>query len=376
MSRHLFILHFDFGDDVLKSTGLRNLFKATLCCLYSLVFAELFLRILAPVPVFPRYVTAAPYGVRVNEPNSRYWHTSADVSVQFRTNSKGMRSDEEIPYEPPAGKKRVLVLGDSFAMGYESTLEGMFTSQMADALKSNGFDVQIVNLAVSGHSNAEELIVFREEGKKYHPDVVLLCWHPSDLTENVRSALFELKEEQLVRKNSSYLPGIEVQRRLFQIPGFEWISSRSQIYSWARENLALKVFKPLLLFVQVLRHRSNGNEKATITPGEADPAEDYSKKLVVSLLRQINQEVAEAGSQFLILDIPGVSGGDQLQSQFPQELLTEMHVVNPIPELNAHQGLEIYHKRSHRHFTPAACKIVGEQLAKEIVSHKLFVRPE
>ena len=79
--------------------------------------AEIFLRTFDPRPMLPRYVQAGDFGIRVNMPNQTYVHHTPEYRVEIRTNSKGMRSNVDYPYEKPAGVKRIVVLGDSFGMG-------------------------------------------------------------------------------------------------------------------------------------------------------------------------------------------------------------------------------------------------------------------
>jgi hypothetical protein len=168
----------------------------------------MFLRLLAPQPLMPRNVTASNFGIRVNMPNDSYWQTTPEVHVQLRINSQGIRADEEIPLEKPAGTKRIVVLGDSYGMGYEVDLKDTFTTQMANRLNAAGQKVQIINLSVSGYGNAEELLMLENRGFAFHPDLVLLAWHQSDFDDNVRSELFVLSDGKLVRDHAEYLPGV------------------------------------------------------------------------------------------------------------------------------------------------------------------------
>lgn len=103
-----YLLRFLVKVDVVTASRLRSCFRCAFGFAYAVIFAELFLRNFAPVAVFPRYVTAAPFGIRVNEPNRHYWHTSPDVSLEIRTNSRGVRSDEEISYEAAQGSSESL----------------------------------------------------------------------------------------------------------------------------------------------------------------------------------------------------------------------------------------------------------------------------
>ena len=109
--------------------------KVLFAAAWTIFAAEWFLRLLDPVPVVPRYVMAGPDGIRVNEPNKTYQQRSADFHITIHINAEGMRCDEDITYAKPAGIKRIVVLGDSFSMGYENSLHDSFITQMGLDLK-------------------------------------------------------------------------------------------------------------------------------------------------------------------------------------------------------------------------------------------------
>lgn len=342
-----------------KGRRARRILSYVLAVVYAIVFAECFIRIFAPVAIFPRYVTAAPFGIRVNEPSRRYWHMSPDVCIEIRTNSKGIRADREIPYEKPPGVKRIVVLGDSFAMGYEVDLKDMFTTRMEEELRTKGINAEVVNLAVSGHGNAEELIMLQEEGLKYQPDLVLVCWHSTDYDDNVRSGLYRLNARKLERAATSYVPGVEIQKKLYRIPVYEWVSNHSQFYSWARETLSGRVIKPLMV---VLRQQKS-EDASTEESASASSTTSYVTNLTVALLHQIEDVTHQHGAEFLILDVPN-SG---TVSAFPRDEHTGtfgLPVTSPIPAFAGYTHEQLFHQRSHRHFTPFACSIVGHVLAE------------
>jgi len=192
--------------------------------MYGVVACELFLRFFSPVPLTPLGWRVTSYGLRGNEINRSYRHTTPEYCINIRTNSKGIRADREILYEKTDGVKRIVLLGDSFAMGCGVNLEDTFSSQMQKFLKESGVNSEIVNLGVPAYGNAEELILLKEEGLKYQPDLVLLAWHPSDYAENVRSNLFSLENGHLIRKNKAYLPMARISEFLFQFKVYRWIA--------------------------------------------------------------------------------------------------------------------------------------------------------
>lgn len=345
--------------------------------LWAIFAAEMFLRLLHPVPVVPRHVMAGPYGIRVNEPNKTYWHRSADFRIQIRTNDRGIRADEEIPYSKPAGVKRIVVLGDSFGMGYEVNLEDTFLARMEQELRVAGQNVQVVNLSVSGYGNAEELIALEMEGLKYHPDLVLLCWDETDYEDNVRSNLYAIEGGKVVRKNPTYLPGVTMQRRLNGLPGYNWVESHLDLYSFIREWVSFNVAKPLLVLLR--DPLGQVHEDAAPDAASNDTRSrwtGYPTDLMIALLREIQRVCGTAGSKFAILDIPEHNENTAFHSSFPADPSGRsfgLDVISPVRVFEQNSGRElIFWKRSQGHLTPAGCKIVGHLVASEILTRGLL----
>ena len=96
-------------------------------------------------------------------------------------NSNGLRIDKDIPYENNNGKKRVLLLGDSFVYGYGLDDEETIALKLQEDF---GQDYEIINMGVDGYGTGQEILQFYEQGIKYNPDVVMLFFYPNDFTEN------------------------------------------------------------------------------------------------------------------------------------------------------------------------------------------------
>jgi hypothetical protein len=344
------------------------------------VASELFLRILAPVPLLPRYVIAAPYGVRANQPGITYYHTTPDVHVRMTINSKGLRADREIPYQKTPGVARIVALGDSFGMGYEVDLKDMFLSVMERRLNEAGHPCEVVNLSVSGHGNAEELIALQEEGFRYQPDLVIVSWHETDLVDNVRSKLFRLDESgQLVRDASTYLPGTATQAKLAQYGLYRWLSENCQLYSFVRETVAGKI-KDLLASRRSLPTAPASKPGSEEAPGEkAPPASSLTsaQKLTVALMHRMQAECRDHGAEFLVLELP--AGSERTSSRsFPKSPRGDefgLRIVNLVPSFLQHSDQQLYWKRGHFHLTPLGCRLAGEALSRAILEGGLLDRP-
>jgi len=333
--------------------------------IYAFITAELFLRIFNPVPMLPRYIEAKSYGIRGNIGNLKYWHTTPDVKVQVRTNSAGMRADRNIPYRKPAGVKRIVVLGDSFGMGYEVDLKDTFLARMNEILRNSGINCETVNLSSSGYSNAEELIVLNNEGFRYEPDLVLLAWHASDLNENIRSNLFKLENGKLVRNAATYLPGVKIQEFLYRHPLCRLFTDNSHLFNWLRDNAGRKM-KLILDYIRI-GSKDNKNSKKI--------SKIKTEELTLALLKEIKSRCDRERCKFMIFDIPTRRTRTEFVSVFPQvgdKNLNKFNYVNPLKKFSEYKGDLLYWERGHGHFTPEGCSLSGQVIAEFIIAHELL----
>jgi len=92
----------------------------------------------------------------------------------FRKTSPPMQQDKDRPH-----RGRIIVLGDSQAMGWGVQDEETFASVLA---AEHGFEV--FNLAVSSYGTARELLRLRKEFDLQKGDTVVIQYHPNDANEN------------------------------------------------------------------------------------------------------------------------------------------------------------------------------------------------
>ncbi len=357
-----------------------------LAFLWAVTVAEAFLRILNPVPVVPRHVIALPFGIRGNEANKRYTHTSADFTIEIRINAQGMRADEDVTYAKPDGVKRIVVLGDSFGMGYEVSLEDTFTSQLERLLNESGQRVEVLNLSVSGHGTSEQLRMLLNEGLKYDPDLVLLAWHVTDYADNVRSGFYEFGDDgRLTDTGWAFLPGVSAREQMESIPGMTLVTDRSMLFWFLREWVSTNVAKPALA---AMRNRSDAPEADD--PGDDEQGDEsgarnrspeafagtpYAMDLSVAILDELERVCDEAGANLLILDIPIRLERTKFKSLFPlRQAKAVLHspILSPVEAFHGSAGRLIFWERSQRHFTPYGCGLVARELASVIRADRLL----
>jgi hypothetical protein len=107
-----------------------------------------------------------------------------EVDVVFKYNSLGLRGPER-DYRKPAGARRVLVLGDSFAEGFFAGESATVPAVLEQRLTAAGCaPCEVINGGTAGYSTDQEYLFYREEGRRYGADVVVLMVYYNDLLSN------------------------------------------------------------------------------------------------------------------------------------------------------------------------------------------------
>ena len=360
--------------------------RLALGVVWTPVAAEIFLRLLAPVPMLPRYIEAGPHGVRANMASASYRHQTPEYTVAIRTNAQGMRSDTDFAKAKSDDVRRVAIVGDSFGMGYGVDLEESSLHLLERALQERlGCEVEILNFSVSGFGPAEELVVLESEILDYDPDLVIQYFCANDPTDDTRSALFRLEDGELVRGNREYLPAVEIREFLFSFPIYRWLAGESHLYNLARDRAGSTV-KTMLATLRAASsakapvEEASGGEIST-DPTDAPGAEPIppagadvtpAQWLTLKILDRMRARVRNAGANFLILSIPQRGGRAIFNDRFPYSEDLPFDVVVPLEEFEAANGEMLYWERSHGHWTPLGCRLVADALLERILADGLL----
>jgi hypothetical protein len=98
--------------------------------------------------------------------------------IPVAINSKGLR-DAEYGYAKPEDAFRILVLGDSYAQAPQVPAEDSFPKLLEAQLNGRhppSVRFEAINTGVIGYGTDQELLFFRREGYRYHPDLVILTF--------------------------------------------------------------------------------------------------------------------------------------------------------------------------------------------------------
>ena len=94
-------------------------------------------------------------------------------------NQFGLRASDDMQLEKQAGRKRVLVLGDSYVWGLGATQTDIFTEPAV-----HGTNDELINCGVSGYGTDQEYLFYQRTGQKFDVDQVALVFTPYNDVEN------------------------------------------------------------------------------------------------------------------------------------------------------------------------------------------------
>jgi len=216
-------------------------------------------------------------------------------------NSRGFR-DRERPREKPAGVRRLVLLGDSFAWGY-----GLSTPErLSELLEASLPGTEVINLGLAGTSTDQQCLVLEREGLGYSPDGAILLVHDTDIWHNSLKANYGRPKPHFVLSGESLeLRGVPVPRGAGPGAG-EWPAAgeearKSGLKSFLGEHSRLyrlladriKSFSPLRKVLQ--------------GAGAVDDSYDsaYNVELTSRIVTRMRDSARKAGAKdFLVILVP------------------------------------------------------------------------
>jgi hypothetical protein len=353
-----------------KSVARRTFMRIALL-VYSVLFAEGFIRIFDAQAVMPRYITGTAWGVRGNIPYSHYWHHTPEVDVEYRINGQGLRANREYSLQKSPGSCRIGLFGDSFFFGLEADYKDTFGSLLEQRLREGGINAEVLNFAVGGFGTAEMLQTYEKFGFKFNPDIVIFSWEASDFNDNVRSDLYRLQNGRLERANASYLPAVSVQTSLMRYAVYRFVADHSQLYTFVRERFN-RIVKQQLIAAQKARlgvpqaGDTDADRAASDDTDIDDVAHRNKIQLSAAILLHAQDEIVSSGREFYVVDIPSRLSRTEFASTIgilPESVRSRIPIVSPLAALikAARPDLKLYYEKGLGHFTPTGTEILVDE---------------
>lgn len=175
-----------------SSAGRANAILLAITLIVLVVAAEIVLRVVYHPEFLGSVIRYDPLLGWSLEPNSSLVSVDSQRGLRYRidVNSNGLR-DRDVPVAKQDGRKRVLILGDSFAFGVGLNAGERFSDLLDGMLED---DVDVVNAGVPGWGTDQEMLFYESSLRGFKPDVVVLAFTgQNDVVNNgLRSPLVEV----------------------------------------------------------------------------------------------------------------------------------------------------------------------------------------
>jgi len=155
-------------------------------------------------------------------PNLKAMIPLGDYPFLLHTNSYGMRSSRDYPLTKPPGRRRVVLLGDSYTVGWGVNNRDCYS----ELLESKYRNLDVMNFALSGSGTDQQLLVYESIAKRFEADLFIFApctvnilrnevkWMPLVRKSGVRAKpYFTLDEKQNLLLHNVPVPNVQLSEK-------------------------------------------------------------------------------------------------------------------------------------------------------------------
>jgi hypothetical protein len=212
-----------------------------------------------------------------------------DHGYLVHQNQFGLRAPDDVQLSKTSGRKRILVLGDSYVWGVGVSQEQLFTNP-----EVYGTNDEVINCGVSGYGTDQEYLFYLLEGQKFDVDQVVLAF-----------TLYNDVENNLNSKQYSYL------KPYFTLNGDQLVLHNDHVRYSVVDNLFRNlrrdcrvwnlVYEGIDGLIKTLLHKQQKRLGADVVVSEADRR---GIELTLAILKKLKQAVEARHAEFSVVFIP------------------------------------------------------------------------
>jgi hypothetical protein len=287
-----------------EQPGMRSVFfkiiGVLLGFLVAFAVAEVAVRHFSPQEVGPVRFACDPELGDIPVPHQQgVRNAPGGFTFKYSNNSLGWRGSWEYRTVKQT-EFRVLFLGDSFTYGTGVDDNQTFATQVQKALSAAQLSVEVLNAGCPGKGTDYALKCFQTVGRKFSPDLTVLCFFYNDFEDNSWGQYYNIGPRGELSAKTLKCGGSTWKTVLAHLPGYNWLISWSQA-----ANLVKQAGVKLLVkqFPQTGPEATNGLV-VSYTPSPHGYATPANKKLTELYVGQLNAAVQQAGGSLRICYIP------------------------------------------------------------------------
>ena len=264
------------------------------------------------------------------------WVPLENVGQQgVHQNQFGLRGPDDMQLQKTPGRKRILVLGDSYVWGVGASQDQIFTNP-----KVHGIDYEFINCGVPGYGTDQEYLFYLRTGQQFEVDQVVLVFTPdNDVANNLAPKQYTYLKPYFTLNNGQLILHNDHVRY-------------NMIYSFNRE---CRVWNVIHDGLDALGHilRPKREPKYSDPNAVVSDADRAGIELTLALIEKLKEAVTARHAEFYVVFIPQTS---RIHKHMPDNHpfapliaagLTRMgvHYREPYPEFlkSAMSGVELFH---------------------------------
>jgi lysophospholipase L1-like esterase len=224
--------------------------------------------------------------------------------LHFRTNADGLTPATATREKPP-GVVRVMIFGDSTAVGRSVPPDQTINAQLERTLQAAGVRAEVLNAGVEGYSTDQELLRMEELLPVYSPDIALLVVCENDFSGNtmnraqgLNKPIFRLSEDGSLQETAP-APNDAILD-----------TAHSGVRKWLRYSALYRAVAPRL---KVIRARFSPLEERGLLGllpelyYRPEARDQIDWKLFAAFLRRMNQSCGSQGVKFIFYAHPSLA---------------------------------------------------------------------
>lgn len=226
-------------------------------------------------------------------PNFSQIIQTREFSTTWRSNAQGLRAERDFGPKP-AGVSRVLVVGDSFTVGDQVSVEQTYPSVMQSEFERlfGAGRVEVLNAGFPGFGTIHERKWIEKFACALEPDLIVVGSTPNDLIENPFPILYEARDGALVSHGATLGDQLrfESHKRWYSLPG------------WVERSRVMGKIDDWHIVDRLRGRKGSAHRRAFQIKQDKDSLKLYAQYEAEIALAQ--QAAARCGAKFAVLAIP------------------------------------------------------------------------
>ena len=307
-------------------------------------------------------------------------------SELYQANSAGIRGNNEYPFDQSPGSFRISTFGDSFTHGDDVKNDETWQAYMED---SNP-DMEVLNFGVGGYGLDQAYLRYKEKGRHYGNNVVLIGFMSENISRNVNTfrpfyysrtgvplakPRFEIIDDQLTLVPNVIQDPMEYESLFHSKSAFSRLGVKDFYYP-SRYNTGVFDFSPTyrLLKIIVNRAKTKLHDKIFVNGIYNEDADAY--KITTKLFDAFYSDVLEDKSIPIIVIFPHkddlmVYQETRRQSYEPLLLYLDASGYQYIDLMDIFKNGNVDDLFAD-HYTPYGNQLVANTILEFLETNKLF----